>query len=134
MMILHPVLRPILALVAVILLLALAFTGIAGGVDQWSHWPTIQHRIQLGSQIVYGVSALLILITSVRWRHLRRYSEFGFVLGGVIAASLATVVWGGGSVGRGAVTGVVALAITCAIVWMVHAGVDSFGFMGKAET
>jgi hypothetical protein len=41
---LHPMLRPILAVVAVLLLLALAYTGITGGVQQWNHWSTMQHR------------------------------------------------------------------------------------------
>jgi hypothetical protein len=130
---LHPMLRPILAVVAVLLLLALAYTGITGGVQQWSHWSTIGTRIQLGSQIVSGVSALLILITSFRWRRWRRYAELGFVLGGVMATSLAAVVWGGGTILSGVSTGIAALAITGAIVWMVHAGVDSIDFVRRAE-
>jgi hypothetical protein len=130
---LHPMLRPILAVVAVLLLLALAYTGISGGVQQWNHWSTMQHRIQLGSQIVSGVSALLILITSFRWRRWRRYAELGFVLGGVVATSLAAVVWGGGTILSGVSTGIAALAITGAIVWMVHAGVDTFALRRKPE-
>jgi len=132
-MTLHPMLRPILAVVAVLLLLALAYTGITGGVQQWAQWSTMAQRIQTGSQIVYGVCALFILITSFRWRHLRRVAEFGFVLGGVAAASLAAVVWGGGTVLSGLLAGIAAFAIAGAIVWMVHAGVDSFGVMRKAE-
>jgi hypothetical protein len=64
---------------------------------------------------------------------LRRVAEFGFVLGGVIAASLAAVVWGGGTIRSRLSTGIAALAITGAIVWMVHAGVDTFAFMRKPE-
>ena len=132
-MTLHPMLRPILAVVAVLLLLALAFTGITGGVEQWTDWGTMWHRIQLASQIVYGVAALVILITSFKWRRWRRVAEVAFVLGGVVAASLAAVVWGGGTTLSGVLAGIAALAIACAIVWMVHAGVDSFAFRRKSE-
>ena len=130
---LHPMLRPILALLAVILLLALAYEGMTGGVQQWSQWSTIQHRVQMGSQFISGASALMILITSFRWRQLRPYAELGFVICGVLAASLAAVVWGGGTILSGVTTGVVTLAITVAIVWMVHAGIDTFAFVHKPE-
>lgn len=133
-MTLHPMLRPILAVVAVLLLLGLAFTGITDGVQQWSDWSTMWHRIQVGSQIVYGVAALVILITSFMWHRWRRVAEVAFVVSGVVAAGLAAVVWGGGTILSGVLTGIAALAITLAIVWMVHAGVDSFALARKAET
>lgn len=132
-MTLHPMLRPILAVVAVLLLLALAFTGIAGGMQQWGDWSTMWQRIQSASQIVYGVAALVILIASFKWRRWRRFAELTFVIGLVVAASLAPVVWGGETIMSGVLAGVAALAISCAIVWMVHAGVDSFAFISKAE-
>lgn len=130
---LHPMLRPILALLAVLLLLGLAYEGIAGGVQQWSEWSTIQHRIQMGSQFISGVSALMILVTTFRWRQMRPYAELGFVVCGVLAASLAAVVWGAGTVLSAVSTGIVTLLITLAIVWMVHAGVDTFAFIHKPE-
>ena len=133
-MTLHPMLRPILAVVAVLLLLALAFTGITGGMQQWGDWSTMWQRIQSASQIVYGVAAVVILIASFKWRRWRRFAELTFVIGLVVAASLAPVVWGGETIVSGVLAGVAALAIASAIVWMVHAGVDSFAFISKAET
>lgn len=124
-MTLHPMLRPILAVVAVLLLLALAFTGISGGVQQLEQWSTMAQRVQSVSQIVYGVAALLILITRFTWHRLRRAAELGFIVGAVMAASLATVVWGGESIGTGVLTGIAALAIAWTIVWMFRSSAGS---------
>ncbi len=132
-MILLPVLRPILAVVAVLLLLALAYTGISGGVQQLAQWSTMGQRVQSVSQIVYGVAALFILITRFRWHRLRRAAEIGFIIGLVIAASLAIVVWGGESIGTGLLAGIAALAIACAIVWMFRSSAGSAGIIRNAE-
>lgn len=133
-MILLPILRPILAVVAVLLLLALAYTGISGGIDQWDDWSTAAQRIQLASQIIYGVSALFILITRFRWHRLRRAAELGFIVFGVMAAGLAAVVWGGGSLVSGVLTGIAALAIACAIVWMFRTSAGSSNIISNAES
>ena len=130
---LHPMLRPILAVVAVLLLLALAYTGISGGVQQLQQWSTMAQRVQSVSQIVYGVSAIFILITRFRWHRLRRAAELGFIIGLVIAAGLATVVWGGESIGTGVLTGIAALAVAWAIVWMFRTSAGSARIISNAE-
>lgn len=133
-MALRPVLRRSLALVAALLLLGLAWTGIRGGVQQLSQPGTVPQHIQSASQILYGVSAILMLVTAFAWRPLARIAERGFVVGAVVAASLATVVWGGESVWTGVVTGVVTLAIAVALVWMIRIGVAASPVTTVGET
>lgn len=127
------VVRPIAVVVAGLLLLAVAFTGITGGINQWPNWTTLSHRTQASAEIVAGVCALLIPITRFRWWRLRAAAEIGFVAGSVAAAGLAPVVWAGGSVIEGLVSGLVALAVACGIVWLFRFGVGSFGLRSNPE-
>jgi hypothetical protein len=127
------VLRPLSAIVSVLLLLALAFTGITGGINQWPNWSSLSHRTQSSAEIVSGMCALLIPVTRVTWRRLQKASEIGFVVGSVAAAGLAPVVWADAPVIQGLLSGVAALAIAAAIVWMFRFGVGSFGLVSNAE-
>ena len=132
-MTIQQVARPIAAVVSVLLLLALAFTGITGGLNQWPNWSSLSHRIQSSAEIVSGVCALLIPTTRVAWRRLRKASEIGFVAGSVVAAGLAPLVWADAPLIQGLLAGVVALVIAAAIVWMFRFGVGSFGLVNHPE-
>lgn len=121
-MVLRPVFRRSLAIVAALLLLPLAWTGISGGVQQLSQPATWPQQIQSVTQVLYGVSAILMLITAFTWRQLAVIAEVGFVVGLIVAASLAAVVWGDQSVGTGMLAGAVALAVAGILVWMIRIG------------
>jgi hypothetical protein len=127
------VVRPIAVVVSVLLLLALAFTGITGGIDQWPNWSSLSHRAQSSAEVVSGLCALLIPITRVTLYRLRKASEIGFVAGSVAAAGLAPVVWADAPVTQGLLSGIVALAIAAAIVWMFRFGAGSFGLVNNPE-
>ena len=121
-MVLRPVFRRSLALVAALLLLGLAWTGIAGGIQQLSQQATVLQHVQSASQVVYGVAAILMLVTAFTWRQLAVIADRAFVIGLVVAGGLAAVVWGEESVAMGFAAGVVALAIAVALVWMIRHG------------
>ena len=121
-MVLPPLLRRALAIVAAFLLLALAWTGIRGGVQQLSRPATGPQLIQSASQVLYGVSAIFMLITAFTWRQLAVIAETGFVVSLIAAAGLAAVFWGEQSIGTGALASVVALAVACVLVWMLRIG------------
>ena len=53
---------------APLLLLALAFQGIAGGVQQLPQSSTIGQYVQSVAQLLYGVCAVLSIATAIRWR------------------------------------------------------------------
>ena len=121
-MVLPPLLRRALAIVAAFLLLALAWTGIQGGVQQLSQPATGPQFVQSASQVLYGVSAIFMLITAFTWRQLAVIAETGFVVSLIVAAGLAAVVWGEQSIGTGALASVVALAVAGVLVWMLRIG------------
>ena len=121
-MALRPLFRRSLALVAALALLALAWTGISGGVQQLSQPATGPQQIQSVTQVLYGVSAIFMLITAFTWRQLAVIAEVGFVVGLIVAAGLAAVVWGEQSVGTGLLAGGIALAVAAILVWMIRIG------------
>lgn len=129
----HFVLRAIAGLVAATLLLALAFTSISGGVDQWPHWNTFETRFQSAAQILNGLCALLIIVTQFVWRDFRRAIAIGFVITSVLSAGLAPIVWAGAAISRGLLTGLAALAIAVIILWMFRYGAGSLPMIKRAE-
>lgn len=119
----HPGVRQILAALTVVLLLALAFQGISGGVTQLPQSSSIGQYVQSFAQVLYGVCAVLSIATAVRWRKFASPVQFGFIAGCVVAVGLAAVVWGGESPVSGVVSAFVALAIACGLVWMLRVAV-----------
>ena len=89
----HPGVRQILAALTVVLLLALAFQGIAGGAQQFPLSITVAQYVQSAAQVLYGVCAVLAIATTVRWQEYARPVQFGFIAGCVLAGSLAAVSW-----------------------------------------
>jgi hypothetical protein len=116
----HPVARQIGAAATVLLLLALAFEGIVGGVGQWPHSFTAGQHAQSAAQVLYGVCALLSIATAIRWREFASPVQLGFIASSVAAASLASVAWGGESYWSGVLAGLAALVIALLLVWMLR--------------
>ena len=119
----HPGVRQVLAALTVLLLLALAFQGIAGGVEQLPQSSSIGQYVQSFAQVLYGVCAVFSIATAIRWREFASPVQFGFIAGCVAAGGLAAVVWGEASIGAGLLAGVAALAIASALVWMLRVAV-----------
>jgi len=119
----HPGVRQVLAALTIILLLALAFQGITGGVQQLPQSSTIGQYVQSLAQVLYGVCAVLSIATAIRWRQFASSVQFGFIAGCVAAGGLAAVSWGGASVVSGVMTAAVAFVIASALVWMLRAAV-----------
>jgi hypothetical protein len=120
-MTLHPGVRQVLAALVVVLLLALAFQGIAGGVDQFPDSFTWAQYLQSGAQVLYGVCALFCIVTAIRWRRFARPVQVGFVASFVVAAGLATVSWGEQSYWSGFISAVAALVVASLLIWAVRA-------------
>ena len=103
-----PVARLLLA-IAILLLLALAYTGIAGGIDQFDQSPhsryTIGQIVQTVLQLVFGGLSLTVIAV---WFWARQWSRAVFslfVASVALAGGLAPVVWGQSSVLIGIVSG-----------------------------
>jgi hypothetical protein len=116
------VLRRLLLVIALVFLLGLAWTGVSGGLSQLSQSHTPGQKAQTFSQLGFGVFGLMGAIATFvgrRWR--------GLILGCwaaslTVAASLASVVWGGTSIAIGILSGGAALLIALTTIWMLRFG------------
>ncbi len=105
-----------------LLLLALAWTGLSGGVNQIDESITAGQKAQTFSQFAYGVFGVLGVVT-IFWG--RRWNPviLGFwVVSLTMAAGLASIVWGETGFGIGLLAGGATLLIALAIVWLLRVG------------
>ena len=110
--------------VAVLLLLGLAYTGIAGGIDQFDQSTHSEYTtgqiVQTVLQLAYGVLGLAVIAV---WFWARRWSTpvfAAFILSLTLAGGLASVVWGRTSITIGVVSAVASLAVAWVIVWLLR--------------
>lgn len=110
--------------IAVVLLVALAYTGIAGGIDQFDqsshdHY-TIGQIVQTVLQLVYGVlsvACIAVRFGAARWI---RPILIAWAVSLSLAGGLAPVVWGQSGIGIGILTGVTTLLIAWAIAALLR--------------
>lgn len=119
-MTLRLVLRRTLLVVALVLLLVLAWTGIKGGIEQLSSAHTRGQQIQTIIQLVYGVLSIgCILTVRLSWnRSLLVCWTIALALGG----GLGAVAWGQASLGIGLVSGLAAGLVGAGIAWLLRFG------------
>lgn len=114
--------RRIVGIVGGVLLLALAGTGVIGFFDQLSGSESTGQMAQTISQLVYGVGALLCIVTTLwaqRWASIARLV---FLIGITLAGGLAPVVWGDAQIPSGLIAGVASFALALGIHWMFRWG------------
>jgi hypothetical protein len=108
------------AVLAILIILGLAWTGITGGLNQLSESPGLGQKIQTGTQLAYGILSLVALAA---WFWARRWSGVAFTTWGIclaMAAGLAAVVWGDETVVVGVLTGVAGFVIGWGIAWLLR--------------
>jgi hypothetical protein len=127
---LNPVVRKIFLVVAALILLALAWTGLTQGVNQMPHSHTPGEIAQTLSQFVFGIFALLSLATTFRARRWNTLMLGGLIVSLALAAGLASVFWGRTSILIGLVSGGAALLIGLGIAALLRAGAR--GLSGNA--
>lgn len=114
--------RKALLVVSGAALLALAWTGLSGGIRQIPESRGTGEIVQSLSQIVYGLSAALAVVTTGVARRWRPWMLTGFAVGATLAGGLAPVVWGDSSIGTGVIGGLSALLIALALAWGLQVG------------
>jgi hypothetical protein len=120
---LHPGVRLVLATLAVVLLLALTFEGITGGVRQLPQSDTPGQVAQSAAQLLYGIFALLTIATAIRWREFATPVQLGFIASSTVAATLAVLVWAAESIVSSLLTGLIAAVVASILVWLVRVAV-----------
>jgi hypothetical protein len=102
-----------------LLLLGLAYTGIAGGIQQYSESHTTGQWVQTNLQLVFGIFSILAVIAAFRASRWRRAVNVGFVASTTLAGGLAPIVWGEQGVLPGLAAGIAAALVCWLIVWLV---------------
>ena len=113
---------------AVALFLALAYTGIAGGIDQFdqsSHDQyTIGQIVQTVMQLAFGVLSVASIVVWFWARVRSRPVLIAWALSLGLAGGMAPVVWGHSSVGVGIISGVASLLVAWGIAALLRVGVQ----------
>jgi hypothetical protein len=73
-------------------------------------------------QLAYGVLGLSCVLTTFWGRRWGPLIQIGWALSVALAAGLASVVWGGTSLGIGLLSGGAALLIALAMLWLLRLG------------
>lgn len=117
-----PSLRRVFLVVALLLLLGLTWMGLFGGGSLLPASQSQGQKVQAFAQMAFGVFALLSAVTTFWARRWWPFALAGFALTLSLAAGLFVVVWNRTTVMMGIATGVMALLVSSAIIWLLRAG------------
>ena len=120
-MTLTPRLRRAFLVVALLLLLGLTWTGL-NGVSLLAASQSPGQKVQAFAQIAFGLFALMSAVTTFWGRRWRSLGLAGFALTLSLAVGLFAVVWNRTTVITGIATGMMALLVSLAIIWLLRAG------------
>ena len=112
-----------LFLVVALGLLGLTWSGLNGGIDQWSESRSPGQVIQTLTQFAFALFALLSLVTMIWGRRWSRAMGAGLTVSLGLAGGLASVVWGGTSVPIGVIAALASAAIGLGITWLARVAV-----------
>ena len=116
-------LRRTLFVVIAVVLLALTWSGVNGGMDQWGEARSPEQVTQTLTQFAFALFALLSLVTMIWARRWSRVTGAGLTVSLGLAGGLASVVWGGTSVPIGVIAALASAAIALGITWLARVAV-----------
>ena len=116
-------LRRTLFVVVALVLFALTWSGVNGGMDQWGESRSRGQVTQTLTQFAFALFALLSLVTMIWARRWSRVMGAGLTVSLGLAGGLASVVWGGTSVPIGAIAALASAAIGLGITWLARVAV-----------
>jgi len=108
---------------ALVILLLLGIQGVLSSSLQWRHVSTIGQGIQVTAQLLYGIMSFSASWYLLKKRTLPQVLEWIWIVVIMIAAGLATVVWGEGTIPQGLVSAVAGALLASAILWLARRGV-----------
>ena len=86
--------RHLLSGVAALLLLALAWWTISGGLRNLAQARSIGQQVETATQLACGLLGVGVVVTRFRWRRLARWVRIAWVVAFGATAGLSALVWG----------------------------------------
>jgi hypothetical protein len=90
----RPIARRVLLVCSMLLLLALAWGALAGGLRQWSSSDTPGQQVETAVQLMCGILSLLVVLTCFTGRQAAGPVRVAWAVSLVTAAGLSSLVWG----------------------------------------
>ena len=116
-------LRRTLFVVVALVLLALTWSGLNGGMDQWGASRSPGQATQTLTQFAFGLFALLSLVAMIWRRRWSRVMGAGLTVSLGLAGGLGAVAWGRTSVPIGIIAALASAAIGFGIAWLARVAV-----------
>ena len=108
-------------------LLALTWAGVSGGLHQLPQSQSSGQKVQSLFQLAYGVLGLSCVLTTFWGRRWGPLIQGSWATTVALAAGFASVVWGGTTLGIGLLSGGAALLIALATLWLLRVGAAPTG-------
>ena len=105
-----------------LLLLAVAWAALSGGLSQLPRSLTIGQQVETGMQLACGLLSLLSVLTCFRWRRWNRSVLVAWTISLMTAAGLSSLVWGPPMLSIGLAFGAGALLLALVIIWLLRVG------------
>lgn len=119
----HPVARLIILISAILLLLAVAWLALSGGISQLPRSVTIGQQVETTVQLACALLSFLSAFTCFYWKRLRRAVRVAWIISLTTAAGLSSIVWGPSMPGVGLAIAAFALLVGLAIIWLLRIAV-----------
>jgi len=131
-----PPLRRVFLALALLVLLAQAWTSLSGGIQRIPESRTIARRVQTVAEIACGLLSLLGVVSTFRGRRWLRWIQWCWVGSVTLVAGPSSVVWGRAGPLRGLLVSGAALLAALGVLWLWRVGTrggtsDSGGMMGR---
>jgi len=107
---------------AVLLLLALAWLGVKGGIEQWPEAQSLGQKVQRVAQFAYGVLSVLAVASTARTGTFTRVVQTSWLVAITVAGGMAPVVWGDAAWGAGLAAGLAAFVVGLLVLWLLSTG------------
>ena len=108
----------VLKLLAIVLLLAVAWLGIRGGIHDWPESQSTGQKVQSVFQLLYGVLSLLVIGSTLRVGAFGRVLGWAWVITFTIAGGLAPPVWGNSTWPAGLAAGLATFGVGLLVLWL----------------
>jgi len=108
-----------------LLLAAIAWGTLSGGLRQIPESRTLGQRVETGVQLACGVLSVLSLLTCFWWRRTRSATLTAWTVSLVTTAFLSSLVWGPPALLVGLGLAALTLLVARAIIWLLRTGLGA---------